>query len=49
MIGEVELRLLFARGIVLVVAVVGLDSDDALVASLHALGREIDGDGQVAT
>jgi hypothetical protein len=48
MIGEVELVLLLARRIVLVVAVVGLHGDEALVASLHTLCGEVDGNGQIA-
>ena len=48
MIGEVELVLRLAGGIVLVVAVVGLHGNETSVTRLHALSREIDGDGQVA-
>ena len=45
MVGEVEGHLLLARGVGLVVAVVGFDGDDQIVA--HTIG-ETDGDGQVA-
>ena len=45
-IGEVERHLLLARGVGLVVAVVGADGDDNIIA--HTGGREGDGDGQIA-
>ena len=47
MIGEVERHLLLARRIGLVVAVVGFDGDDKIVA--NSRGRKGDGDRQIAT
>ena len=46
-IGEIELVLLLAGGIVLVIAVVGLHGNEALVACLHTFFCQVDGDGQI--
>ena len=46
-IGEIELVLLLAGGIVLVIAVVGLHGNEALVACLHTFFCKVDGDGQI--
>ena len=46
-VGEVECHLFLAWGVSLVVAVVGLDGDNYIVA--YIIGRQGDGDGQVAT
>ena len=48
MIGKVERYLRLAGRIGLVVAVVGFDSDDQLVADMTAQGGEIQGDGEIA-
>ena len=47
-IGKVELVLLFAWGVVNVVAIISLYGNKTLVASFYALFREIDGDRQIA-
>ena len=46
MIGEVELGLLFAWRVGFVIAVVGTDGDDKIIA--NSIGGQGDGDGQIA-
>ena len=47
MITEVECRLLFAGRIIAVVAVVGFHGYQTIIACMHALLGQIDGDGQI--
>ena len=47
-VGEVERHLLLARGVGLVVAVIGLDGDDQVIARSIAKGGKVEGDGQIA-
>ena len=48
MISKVELVLLLARGIVLIVAIVGLHGDETFVTRFHSLCGEVDGNGKIA-
>ena len=49
MIGEVELCLFLARRITLIIAIIGFDGYQTVIASLHALSRKIEGDRQIAS